>query len=344
MHYSLQQRFQSFLIGMVTSSLILFPVSRAWAAAGPGVYEPQELPTTSQEITEAVTAIHAGLDVVEAVEPQPAPPRQYVAFLSNLWQQVVGTPFDYGQSGLISYDWILSGTGASLIQTDSGVSLGADILLSVNFPQDGRIGMTPLQASMFESAGASLGMAWVHVTSDIGDAYLFVSWLQFNDNQGVPVTVIAPIQTVLDDDWDRLAASLPIYLDFLDELWDFDLDFPESSNPSNEFERDATWSLRRAAIQAGGAILVGAVGVIAALSAPVSATAAAAAIIVAQITTLIAIGVVVGVQQTELAQLFEKLREALRDGACGFPSDTIDVDTLTWEELLNYARQYCNPV
>jgi hypothetical protein len=331
---------------MLTGCLILLPVPRAWAGPGPVVYEPQGFPDTPQEAAETALAIRAGLDVFDAVRPQPAPPRQYVAFLSSLWQRVFGLPFNFGHSGLLSYDWISNGTGAAHGQTNAGVSFDADILLSVAFPNDDRIGMTPSQMSMFESAGASFGLAWVHFTSDIGDAKLLATWIKFNNTQdGVPVTVIAPLQPVLDDDWDQMVTLLPMYLDFLDEMWDFDVYYPEAEDPGRDFEREKKWSIRRTMRSVGGTILIGMTAVIAIAIIPVTApvaAAAAAAIIITKIGVLIAVGKDIDQHYITIAHEVEILRDALRDGACGFPNHLIDVDTLSLEELLFYAKN-CNP-
>lgn len=351
MGFTFRDRVRAVVVGLLVGALAGAPM-QALAASPTGThgqdgsYAPQQVPVSSTDYENIALSLAAGLTAFEAIPPQPHPYRDYVAFLTKLWDSVFATPFIYGSSGLFCNSWVVNGTGMAQGTTDTGVSFDLHILLSVAYPPDDRIGMTPSQAAMFEAAGASFGIAWVEIASSFGVERVLATWLRYRDDaQNQFVTVVAPIQFVSDVDWDRMAGALPIFLNYLEEIWDSDDDFEmRGDDPSEEFERKATWSLRRALIAAGTVVVGTAVAVVAALGSSATAATVAATIILAQIAAIISIGGIYLSQLTELAELFEDLRRALRNGACGFPSDQIDVDALTWQELLDYARQYCRPV
>lgn len=194
MQYSVNQRFHAFIVGLVSASLVLLP---AVQALGSPDYSPQGYPASPQDILDATVAINAGMEVDEAIEPSPFPSRKYAVFLSELWENVFVNDYLHGVSGLYATDWVGTGHGVAQGATVGGEPFAVEILLSIEFPNDERSGLTPAQSATIVSSGVTFGIAWIDIsTAPASSEKIFVLWIRFPGSSG-PNTVIVPIQKCL---------------------------------------------------------------------------------------------------------------------------------------------------
>lgn len=338
-----RRRLRAFVSGMLFGSMVCTPIYAATVnspaddiARDYPAY--QEAPANPAEVDDAAAAMDAGMSPSQAISPQPVPYRDYAAFMSDLWDLLFQTDFQFDTSALRFDSWIADGTG-SLVGTDeAGNPIGADIRFTLEVPQNENLGISSDDMGLLQQTNARFGIAWVEVSTTNANAKLLGWWMQLDGADGLTGATFVPVAVVDSESWGDLEFALPFLLEDIGSIW------TEGDGVNEPIYRGGPWgrfknALRSAARVAAVTVGVAVVVAVVAAAAPIVAGAATVAVVAGAVTATTSLvgGAVVAsvVFDEKVDTAIEDLRDALDEDL----PDYIDVDSLTDQEVVDIAQQ-----
>lgn len=266
----------------------------------------QEAPATTEAVNDVMTGLAAGVGIGDLIEPKPEPLREYVAFQSSIWPELFGSDYDVNSSQITTGEWLSEASGNVVVQNENGISLPADVTMSLEILPDHYSFIDQDDIDLLSSVSARLGIAWTKITNTSGsETRVLVFWIQKN-TETTPVTTIFPLARVSTQDIDLLEDTIV--------LMGGDLDDPTYYNIEN-IDMLGLFSSFKAKVRSAIAGVVRAVAIAAVGAGVVALAPAAGAMAIAIAVTAVAayalIEVADGVEQIRVAR--EELRDALDD-------------------------------
>lgn len=338
-----RKRLKAFVSGMLLGSMVCTPVYAATSNAPADdiardypAY--QEAPASSSEVNDAVAALNAGMSPSQALSPQPVPYRDYAAFMSDLWDLLFQTDFQFNTSSLHFDSWIADGTGSVVGTDEAGHSVGVDVLFTLETPQNENLGLSDADMVMLQQTNARFGIAWAEVSTVNASAKLFGWWMQLDGADGVTGATFIPVTVVDQESWSGVEFALPFLLDDIGSIWNEGDGVHEPvfrGSPWSRFKNAVRSAARVAAVTVGVAVVVAVV----AAAAPIVAGAATAAVVAGAVTATTSLvgGCVVAAVRFE--EQVDAATDDLRDAVDDDLPDYIDVDSLTDQEIVEIAQQ-----
>jgi hypothetical protein len=306
--------------------------------------EVQHVPTSTDEVADAVQAMDAGLGTLEAVGHQPQPYRDYTVFLSDLWGLLFNESFTLTSSAMVFDSWIPDGQGAVPGETTGGTALTASIILTIETPLTEDLGISAQEITDLGLLDTTFGIAWAEVSTGLSTARLFGWWLEMTCTEETSA-VFVPVSVVSETDCNSLVFSAPYIVENIDTIWS------EGDGINEPQPRAGAWSnfrskLRSAARVAAVAVGVGVVAAVVVAAAPfvvaaalgTTVTAAAAATVAAGAATSVVAGAAVAavIFDDKVGTAIDELRDQLQDDL----PPPLDISGLTDEQVVDLAEQF----